>query len=75
MASVYVNFAYRELFAVPRTLGSPRFADDKPSAGMVSLVSNFGPKVDYVPFKQSSGTSHRRVKKPALLDVPSDENM
>jgi hypothetical protein len=31
--------------------------------------------VEYVPFEQGSETSRRRLKKPALLDVASDENM
>jgi hypothetical protein len=52
MVMVYMNLAYHELFVVLRALGSPRPANDKPSAGMVSIVGNFGPKVEYVPFKQ-----------------------
>jgi len=75
MALVYPNLAYHELFTVPRALGSPRPADDKPSARTVSIISNFGLKVEYVPFEQGSRTSHRWLKKPTLLDVPSDENM
>jgi hypothetical protein len=63
------------LFAVPRVLGSSRPTNDKLSAGMVLVVGDFGPKVEYVPFEQGSGTSRRRLKKPALLDVSSDENM
>jgi hypothetical protein len=31
--------------------------------------------VEYVPFEQGSETSRRWLKKPALLDVASDENM
>jgi hypothetical protein len=58
--------AYHELFAVPRGLGSPRPADDKPSAGTVSVVGDFGPKVEYVLFEQGSGTSHRQLKKLAV---------
>jgi hypothetical protein len=72
---VYVNLAYHELLAVPRALGLPRPTDDKPSAGTVLVIGDFGPKVEYVPFEQGFGTSHRWLKKPALLDVPSDENM
>ena len=75
MALVYMNSAYHELFIVLRALGSPRPADDKPSARTVSIISNFGLKVEYVPFEHGSGTSHRQLKKPVLLDVPSDENM
>jgi hypothetical protein len=75
MALVYVNLAYHELFAVPRVLGSSRPTNDKLSAGMVLVVGDFGPKVEYVPFEQGFGTSHRRLKKPVLLDVSSDENM
>ena len=69
------DLAYHELFTVPRALGSPRPADDKPSAGTALVVGDFGPKVEYVLFEQGSGTSHRRLKKLALLDVPSDETM
>jgi hypothetical protein len=72
---VYVNSAYHELSVVPRALGSPRPTDDKPSAGTVSVIGDFSPKVEYVPFEQGSGTSRRWLKKPTLLDVPSDENM
>jgi hypothetical protein len=75
MALVYVNLAHHELFTVPRALGSPRPTNDKPSARTVSVFSDFGSKVEYVPFKQGFGTSHRWLKKPVLLDVPSDENM
>ena len=75
MALACVNLAYHELFAVPRALGLPRPTDDKLSAGMASVIGNFGPKVESVPFEQGSGTSHRWMKKPTLLDVPSDENM
>ena len=75
MALVYVNLAYHELFTVPRALGSPRPADDMPSARTVSVIGNFGPKVKYIPFKQGSRTSRRPLKKPTLLDVPSDDNM
>ena len=75
MALAYVNSADHELFIVPRALGSPRPTDDKPSAGTVSVIGNFSPKVEYVPFEQGSGTLRRQLKKPALLDVPSDENM
>jgi hypothetical protein len=42
---------------------------------MALVVGNFGLKVEYVLFGQGFGTSHRRLKKLALLDVPSDENM
>ena len=63
MALVSIDLAYRELFTVPRDLGSPRLTDDKPSTGTVS-VGNFCPKVP-----------HRQLKKPTLLDVPGDENM
>ena len=75
MALVYVNSAYHELFIVPRALESPRPTDDKLSAGMVSIVGNFGLKVEYVPFEQGSRTLLRQLKKPVLLDIPSDENM
>ena len=75
MALVYVNSAYHKLFIVLRALGSPTPTNDKPSARTVSVIGNFGPKVEYVPFEQCSGTSHMRLKKLALLDVPSDENM
>jgi hypothetical protein len=75
MALVYVHLAHHKLFTVPRALGSPRPANDKSSARMVSVVGDFGLKVEYVPFEQGSRTSRRRLKKPALLDVPSDENM
>ena len=75
MALVYVDLAYRELFTAPRALGSPRPADDMPSARTVSVIGDFSPKVKYIPFKQGSGTSCRQLKKPALLDVPSDKNM
>jgi hypothetical protein len=63
------------LFTVPRALGSPRPTDDKPSAGTVSIVGNFGPKVEYVPFEHGSRSSRGWLKKLAVLDVPSDENM
>ena len=56
-------------------LGSPRLANDKPLDGTVMVVGKFGLKVEYVPFEQGYGALHRRLKKPALLDVPSDENM
>ena len=59
MALVYLNLAYHELFTVPRALRSPRPADDNPSAGTVSVVGDFGLKVEYVPFEQGSRTSHR----------------
>jgi hypothetical protein len=75
VASVYVDLAYRELFIVSSALGSPRPTVDKSSARTVSVIGDFGPKVDYIPFEQGSRTSHKRLKKPALLDVPSDENM
>ena len=54
---------------------SPRPANDKPSARTVSVIGDFGLKVEYVPFEQGSGSSRKRLMKPALLDVPSDENM
>jgi hypothetical protein len=44
-------------------------------ARTVLVIGDFGPKVEYVPFEQGSETSRRRLKKPALLDVASDENM
>ena len=69
------DLAYHELFAVLRALVSPRPANDKPSARTVSVIGDFGLKVEYVPFEQGYGALHRRLKKPALLDVPSDENM
>ena len=50
VALVYVNSAYHELFTVSRALGSPRPTEDKPSIGMVLVVGDFGPKVEYVPF-------------------------
>jgi hypothetical protein len=75
MALVYVNLAHHELFTVLRALGSPSPTNDKPSAGTVLVFSDFGLKVEYVPFEQGSRTSHRQLKKPMLLDVPSDENM
>ena len=75
MALACVNLTYHELLIVPRALGSPRPTDDKPSAGTVLVLGNFSPKVEYVSFEQGSGTSCRRLKKPVLLDVPSDENM
>jgi hypothetical protein len=65
--------AYRELVAVPRALVSPRSADDKPSARIALAVGDFAPKVEYVPFEQGSRILRRQLKKPALLDVPSDE--
>ena len=75
MALVYPNLAYHELFTVLRALRSPRPTDDNPLTGMVLVVGDFGLKVEYVPFEQGSRTSHRWIKKPTLLDVPSDENM
>ena len=75
MALAYVILAHHELFAVPRVLGSPRPIDDKLSDETISVMGSFGPKVEYVPFEQGFGTSRRRLKKLALLDVPSDENM
>ena len=54
---------YHEMVTVPRALGSPSPIDDKPSAGMVLVIGDFGPKVEYIPFKQGSGAS------------PSDVNM
>ena len=75
MALACVNLAYHELFAVPRALGSLRPTDDKPSAMTVLVIGNFGPKVESVPFEQGLGTSHRWMKKPTLLDVPTNENM
>ena len=75
MSLVYVNSAYHELFVVPRALGSPRHPNDKPSTRTISIVDSFGPKVEYVPFDHGSRTLRRQLKKPALLDVPSDENM
>ena len=75
VALVYVDLAYHEVFAVMRALGLPRPTDDKPLAGTTLVVGEFGPKVEYVPFEQGSRTSCRRLKKPALLDVPRDENM
>jgi hypothetical protein len=59
VASVYVDLAYREVFIVLSALGSPRPTDDKPSARMVSVIGDFGPKVDYIPFEQGSRTSHK----------------
>jgi hypothetical protein len=59
MALAYVNLAYHELFAVLRALGSPRPSDDKLFARTVSVIGNFGPKVEYVPFEKGSGTSCR----------------
>lgn len=56
-------------------LGSPKSADDKPSAGTALVVDDFDPKAEYVPFRQGSRLSHRQLKRPALLDVPSDKNM
>ena len=75
LALVFMNLAYHELFVVPRALGWPRPANDKPSAVTVSVVGDFGPKVEYIPFEQGSRTSRMRLKKPMLLDVHSDENM
>jgi hypothetical protein len=46
MALAYVNSVYHELFVVLRALGSPRTADDKPLAGTVSVIGNFGLKVE-----------------------------
>ena len=69
------DLSNHELFIVSRALGSPRPTDDKLSAGMVSIVGNFGLKVEYVPFEQGSRTSRRQLNKPMLLDVPSNENM
>jgi hypothetical protein len=54
MALAYVNSAYHELFVVLRALRSPRPADDKPSARMVSVIGKFSPKVEYVAFEQGS---------------------
>ena len=67
--------AYHELFVVPRALGSSRPANCNTSTGTVLVVGDFGLKVEYVPFEQGFGTSRRWLKKLALLDVPSDENM
>ena len=67
MALVYVNLAYHELFVVLRALGLPWPTDDNLSAGMISVVGNFGPNVEYVPFEPGLGTSCRRLKKPTLL--------
>jgi hypothetical protein len=75
MALVYVSLAYHELFIVLRALGSPRPADGKPSARTVLVVGDFSLKMEYVPFELGSETLRRRLKKPTLLDVPSDENM
>ena len=38
-------------------------------------LATLAKKVEYVPFEQGSRTSLRWLKKPAMLDVPSDENM
>lgn len=67
--------ANRELVAVPKVLELSKTAEDKPSAGTALVVGYFGPKADYVPFGQDLETLRRRLKKPAFLDVPSDENM
>ena len=75
MALVYVNLAYHELFIVSRALGSPRPTDDKLSTRTALVIGDFGPKVECVPFEQGSRASRRWLKKPALLDVSSDENM
>ena len=72
---MYLCLAYHESIIVPRALGSPRPTDDKLSAETGLVVGDFGLKAEYVPFGQGLETSHRRLKKPALLDVPSDENM
>lgn len=64
-----------ELIIVPKVLGSPRPTEDKASVGTMLVVSSFGPKVDYVPCRTSLVTTCRCLKKPALLDVPSDDNM
>ena len=43
------------MFIVPRDVGSPRPANDKPSARKVSVVGDFGLKVEYVPFDKVLG--------------------
>ena len=53
-----------ELFVVTRALGSLRPTDEKSSAGMALVIGDFGPKVEYFPFEQGSGTSRRRLKSP-----------
>ena len=60
---------------MPRAVGLPRPTNDKPSMRTVSIIGDFGPKVEYIPFEQGSRTSRMRLKKPMLLDVHSDENM
>jgi hypothetical protein len=42
---------------------------------MALVVGNFGLKVEYVLFGQGFGTSHRRLKKLALLDVLITRNI
>ena len=59
VALVCVDLAYRKLFIVPRALGSPRPTDDELSARTVSVLGDFGMKVEYIPFKQGSRTSCR----------------
>jgi hypothetical protein len=56
---LYSFLAYGELIIVPRALGSPRPTDDKPLARTALVVSDFGPKAEYVPFRKGLGTSHR----------------
>jgi hypothetical protein len=75
MTLTHLLLVHHELFVVPRILGSPRPASDEPPTGAISVVGNFGPKAEYVSFEHGSRTSRRRLKKPALLDVPSDANM
>lgn len=72
---VCFKLAYRELITVPKSLGSLRPAEVKPSIGTALTVGTFGLKAEYVPFEQGLGTLCRRLKKPTLLNVPSDENM
>ena len=60
---------------VPKALESPKPTEDKSLVGTAFVIGDFSPKADYVPFGQGLETLHRRLEKPVLLDVPSDENM
>jgi hypothetical protein len=75
MALVYIYLAYHELFAVPRALGSPRPADDKPSARMVLVIGDFGLKVEYVPLRARFLDLAQVVEEARATRFPSDENM
>ena len=58
-----------------KALESPKPAKDKPLVGIALVIGDFSSKVNYVPFGQGSKALRRRSKKPALLDIPRDENV